>query len=188
MGNLGPVRDDAHRFSPAAPDEQYVYGSCCPGWHAGGDHQTALDRWISFMQSEGIERVCCLMAGRHLDDQEANVAKYEEAFGAENVRHTPVPDRQLVDADRLRTEILPFIEAGVEAGQPVVVHCLSGVCRTGQVLAAWLVYGRGYAPTEAVDTVLEMGRDPTAAVDHGNATRAELFEVFGTLVDRSDDC
>lgn len=186
MGDSGTVHE-IHRFSPAGPDEEYVYGSCCPGWHATGDHRTAVDRWITFMQSEGIERVCCLMAGRHLDDGDANLAQYENAFGPDNVCHAPTPDRRLVDTALLRTEILPFVEAGVDTGEPVVVHGLSGLCRTGQVLVAWLVYGRGYPPTEAVDTVFETGRDPTTAIEHGNATRAELFDVLGTLADHGGD-
>lgn len=187
MGDSGTVQNGTYRFNPAAPGEEHVYGSCSPGWHATSAHQTALDRWITFVRSEGIERVCCLMVGRHLADGRANIARYEDAFGPENVCHTPMPDRQLVDADRLRAEILPFIEAGVEAGEPVVVHGLSGLCRTGQVLAAWLVYGRGYAPTDAVDAVFETGRDPAPAVEDGTATRAELFDVLGGLASHGSD-
>lgn len=175
----------AHRFSPAAPEEEYVYGSCSPGWHSAADHETCLDQWIEFMESQEIERVCCLMAGRHLDADGANLAKYERAFGAGNVLHTPVPDQRLVPVDRLCEEILPFIEGSVEKEQSVVVQGLTGVERTGQVLAAWLIYGRSYDPIAAVDTVIEAGRDPTAAVEAGNATRSELFELLGRLAERS---
>jgi len=185
MGEPDSRGEIAHRFSPAAPEEQYVYGSCSPGWHSAADHETCLDQWIAFMESQGIERVCCLLAGRHLSDNRANLPKYEEAFGTTNVLHAPVPDKQLVGVDYLDGEILPFLEEGVESGRPVVVHGLAGVGRTGQVLAGWLIAGRGYEPTDAVETVREAGRDPTAAIDAGNATRSELFAVLGTLAERA---
>jgi hypothetical protein len=177
----------AYRFSSAAPEEQYVYGACSPGWHSAADQETCLDEWIRFMNSEGIERVCCLQAGCHLDSERANVSAYREAFGRNRVLHTPVPDQHLIDIDTLDDEILPFLAESAAAGEPVVVHSLAGVTRPGQVLAAWLVHGRGYESTEAVDTVIEMGRDPTAAVDAGNATRSELFELLGALGERGHD-
>lgn len=180
MGEPDPS-DDAHRFSPAAPDEPYVYGSCSPGWHSAADQETSVEEWISFVESRGVERVCCLLAGRHLDGAAGALSQYEAAFGPENVLHTPVPERRLVDADALRDRILPFLERSVEAGQPVVVQSLTGVCRTGQVLAAWLIYGRGYGPTAAVDTLAETGRDPTAVVEDGPATRSELFALLRGL-------
>lgn len=179
MAEQGMGRRDAHRFSPAAPDEQYVYGSCSPGWHSAGDHEQCLDQWLSFMRARGIERVCCLLAGRHLES--ANLDRYRAAFGEERVRHTPVAEGGLVDTELLRAEILPFLEASVAANEPVVVHGLSGLSRTGQVLAAWLIYGRGYEPTAAVDAVLETGRDPTTTVEHGSATRADLFELLSDV-------
>ena len=184
MGEPDSRGEIAHRFSPAAPEEQYVYGSCSPGWHSAANHETCLDQWIGFMESQGIERVCCLLAGRHLADERANLDKYETAFGSPNVLHEPVPDEQLVGVEHLDGEILPFVEESVETGRPVVVHGLAGVGRTGQVLAAWLIYSRGYEPSAAVETVREAGRDPTAAVDAGNATRSELFAVLGTLAER----
>jgi protein-tyrosine phosphatase len=181
MGDHGMGQRDAHRFSPAAPDEQYVYGACSPGWHSAGDHEERLEQWIEFMRSAGIERVCCLLAGRHVDEQ---FSEYRAAFGEDNVVHAPIADGDLVDVERLRTEIFPFLEASVQADEPVVVHSLSGLSRTGQVLAAWLIHWHGYDPTDAVDTVLETGRDPTAAVEHGNATRSDLFALLGEIADQ----
>lgn len=181
MGGSELLVGEAHRFGPADPDEDYVYGSCSPGWHSAGEHETVLDEWIQFVQSQGIERVCCLLAGRQLDRDDANVGRYREAFGAEKVRHAPIPDYQLATRETLTEQILPFLEEAVEQDEPVVVHCLSGIGRTGQVLAAWLVAAREYEPEAAVETVREMGRDPTEAVERGNATEEEVFELLGSL-------
>lgn len=171
-------RVDAYRFAAAAPGEEFVYGSSCPGWHSTADRDDAVAEWIDFMQSQGIERVCCLLSGSQLNQTDANTGRYAEAFGAENVEHVPIADHHLADAATLDDDILPFLEESVSAGKPVVVHCLAGIGRTGHVLAAWLVRGRDYDPVDAIETVSEMGRSPGEAVDTGNARRGELHELL----------
>jgi len=171
------VENYAHRFAPAAPDETFVYGACAPGWHSAASHEDALEDWIAFVQDRGIQRVCCLMAGIDRPD-EGNLAHYRDAFGYENVRHVPVADGHLADADVLQTEILPFLDESIERDQRVVVHGLAGIGRTGHVLAAWLVHARGYRPPAAIDAVRETGRDPREAIRRGNATLAELHDTL----------
>jgi protein-tyrosine phosphatase len=171
------VVNHAHRFAPAAPDETFVYGACAPGWHSAASHEAAVEDWITFMQDQGIRRVCSLMAGDDRPD-EGSLARYRDAFGYENVCHAPIADGRLADADVLQTEILPFLDESRDRDQKVVVHCLTGIGRTGQVLAAWLVAHRGYRPPEAIDTVRETGREPREAVRRGNATLAELHDLL----------
>ena len=172
---------NAHRFAPAAPDETFVYGACTPGWHSAAGHAVAIDDWVEFMRAEGIERVCCLLTGSQLDDCGAILDCYAEAFGEANVLHAPVRDHHLVPEDVLVEEILPFLAASRTAEQPVVVHCLAGIGRTGQVLAAWLVYNRDYGPERAIEAVREQGRDPLDAVHVGNATEDELLALLGAV-------
>jgi len=181
MGRSDLLVDNGHRFSPAGPQETYVYGSCAPGWHSACDHETALDEWIQFVQSQDIERICCLLTGRQLDRRDANVGRYREAFGSDNVCHAPIPDSRLVDRKTLDETVLPFLAASVTRESPVVVHCLSGVGRTGQVLAAWLVAAREYDPETAIETVREMGRDPYEIVERGYATEEQLFGLLESL-------
>ena len=181
MSDLRPLVNDAHRFAPAAPDDSLVYGACCPGWHSAAAHETAIDQWLSFMDDQGIERVCCLLPGRQLDSHGANVSRYRDAFGDDAVEHVPIPDLHLADGETLREDILPFLDDAVAAEEPVVVHSLAGIGRTGQVLAAWLVHGRGYHPPEAIDTVRQMGRDPMEPIEEGTATRLELLDVLESL-------
>ncbi len=169
---------DAHRFAPVAPDEEYVYGACCPGWHSTAERGDAVEEWIAFVRDRGIERVCCLLTGGQLDRSGAQIGRYRTAFGDERVLHAPIPDHHLADLETLETAVLPFLEGAVNSQEPVVVHCLAGIGRTGHVLAAWLVHARGYDPVDAIETVEEMGRSPADAVATGNARRGELHELL----------
>jgi len=168
--------DAAHRFAPAAPDEPYVFGACCPGWHSAGTHTDALEDWLSFMECRDIQRVCCLLSGCQLQSSNGNIDAYERVFGTENVRHAPTADHRLIDAVTLREDILPFLDAAVAAEERVVVHCLAGIGRTGQALAAWLVHDRGVDAERAINTVEEMRRFPRDPVRAGNATERELLD------------
>lgn len=172
---------NAHRFAPAAPDDAYVYGACTPGWHSAASHDTAVDDWVEFMQSEGVERVCCLLSGRQLDEFGALLDQYADAFGEPNVEHAPVPDHHLVPEELLTEEILPFLAEGRAAEKPVVVHCLAGLGRTGQVLAAWLVYNRDYGPERAVEAVRNRGREPMDAVQAGTASGEDVISLLGSV-------
>lgn len=181
---MGPTRErtvDAHRFAPAAPEEEYVYGASCPGWHATTEHGDAIEEWISFVQDRGIERVCCLLSGDQLAGTDANTASYRHVFGAERVRHVPIADHHLADRETLADEILPFLRESAAHGEPVVVHCLAGIGRTGHVLAAWLVAEREYDVVDAIETVQEMGRSPAEAIDAGNARHGELYELLDSF-------
>ncbi|WP_181686840.1 protein-tyrosine phosphatase family protein [Halorhabdus salina] len=180
MAELYDERVGPHRFASAGPDEPYVYGASCPGWHSTVAHREAIDEWIGFMRDNDVERVLSLLTGSQLGRMDANVARYREAFGAESVAHVPVRDHYLADRDTLVQEIVPFLEDAVQRQERVVVHCLDGIGRTGHVLAAWLVHGREYTPVQAIETVQEMGRAPTEAVDAGNAKRGELFELLSS--------
>jgi len=173
---------NAHRFAAAAPDEDLVYGACAPGWHTAADHGDALADWTAFMKRKGVSRVCCLVSGCQPDPSGEEVCRYRQAFGRDRVLHAPTPDNQLVDEALLATEVLPFIDDAVDAEERVVVHCLAGISRTGQVLAAWLAYDRDYGPERAIETVEGMGRTPTEAVQSGTATEEQLHDLLSTFV------
>jgi protein-tyrosine phosphatase len=166
------VMTESCQFASAVPDEEYVYGACAPGWdrRAGG----TVEEWISLIQSRGIKRVLCLLSAEQLDRFDNLLAQYRQAFGDDRVAHVPVMDHTLIDKDTLRSEIIPVLTAAVEAEEPIVVHCLAGIGRTGQALAGWLVFQYGYDTTEAISTVISHGRQPDDAVRKGRATREEL--------------
>jgi hypothetical protein len=172
----------AHRFAPAAPDEDFVFGACSPGWHSAAEHEDALADWIAFMNGRGIDRVCSLLSGGGSAVSTGNLDRYTSAFGPDAVLHAPTPDKRLVDETLLAEEVLPFLDAAAADRSRVVVHSLAGIGRTGQVLAAWLAYDRDYTADRALETVTDMGRHPTDPVRAGNATEGSLHELIASFV------
>jgi len=172
---------NAHRFAPAAPDEEFVYGACCPGWHTAADQTDALADWIGFMRARNVDRVCSLLPGAEGDCVDGAFDTYRDVFGVERVCRAPILDQHLVDPGLLDREILPFLDDAVAAEERVVVHCLTGLGRTGQVLAVWLAHDRGYAPDRAIEAVEEMGRRPRDPVRAGNVTERELLDLLAAF-------
>ncbi|QLH79209.1 dual specificity protein phosphatase family protein [Halosimplex rubrum] len=168
---------DAHRLAPAAPDEECVYGACSPGWHSAADRSHALADWIAVARANDIERVCSLLPGDQ-SPGDLETDGYTDVFGQDNVLHAPIPDGRLACPALLKREVLPFLDDAVEADERVVVHCLDGMGRTGQVLAAWLAHDRDYEPEEAIETVEETGRQPREPVREGNASEQELRDLL----------
>ena len=171
------------RFETAAPNEEYVYGACEPGW----DFQAStIDAWIGFMQEKYIDRVCCLLSEGQVADHDDLIERYRKSFGTDQVLHAPVTDHTLIPEATFTDDIIPFLEDSVAADESVVVHCKAGIGRTGQDLAGWLVYAHQYTPKQAVKTVSDRHRTPEDAVRAGNATRSELInrlDDLGTLND-----
>lgn len=168
------------RFAPAAPDEETVYGAASPGWGGTGGSDP-IGAWIRSMQDAGIERVLVLLTDDQLSRFDGLMDRYRDAFGHDRVRHAPIPDHHLAAPETLAADVLPFFRDAEEANEPVVAHCLAGIGRTGQALAAWLVAERGYEPAAAIETVRETGRVPDDAVRSGNAEPGELEALLRTV-------
>jgi hypothetical protein len=69
------------------------------------------------------------------------------------------------------------------------VHCSGGVGRTGHILAAWLVAGRGFTHQEAIATVQKTGRNPYEAIiaaPFKGRNPCKVTEEFAMLLDECD--
>jgi protein-tyrosine phosphatase len=147
-----------YRFAAAHPDEPFVFGAAQPGFTDG-----QVGEWISYMQQQGIQQVCCLLPPEQLSSYTDLLAAYEQAFGSDRLCWAPLQDFQVVDWSALSQIILPFLKTATEKEQKVVVHCAGGIGRTGQGLAAWLVYGRRLSNRAAIAAVMKTGRNPYEA-------------------------
>jgi protein-tyrosine phosphatase len=156
-----------YKFAAASADESFaqrwlcriVFGAARPGYT---DRQVA--QWLEFMLDRDIQRVCCLLSASQLNRYSDLPSMYRQNFGLNRVCWAPIDDFRLVDRQLLLHHILPFLADADRSHEQVVIHCSGGVGRTGQVLAAWLVAGRGYSRKLAIDTVIQTGRNPYEAV------------------------
>lgn len=146
-----------YKFAPASPQESIVFGSARPD-------SRQVQAWIEFMQSQEIKRICCLLSASQLVKYANLLETYQQVFGTAEICWTPIEDFCLVSLEVLLSQILPFLMAADQNQEKVVVHCSGGIGRTGQILAAWLVAGRGFSPQAAIEAVKQTGRNPYEAV------------------------
>ena len=83
---------------------------------------------------------------------------------------------------------VPFLAAADQLGEKVVVHCSGGIGRTGQVLAAWLVSGRGLSNSAAIAATRRTGRNPYEAAIAALVKGRNPWKVVGELNALLDDC
>ncbi|MGL5064495.1 MAG: protein-tyrosine phosphatase family protein [Microcoleus sp.] len=172
-----------YKFAAASENELIVFGAAKPGYRT-----REIAEWIDFMQRQNIDRVCCLLPEIQLRRYSDLVGTYQKIFGRDRVCWAPIADFEIADRATLIEEILPFLALANSARERVVVHCGGGIGRTGQVLAAWLVSGRGFSNREAIAAVKKTGRNPyeaaIAAVFKGR-NPWKVAEEFHALL---DDC
>lgn len=147
-----------YKFAPASKREQTVFGAARPSF----SDQNVAD-WIEFMKRQRIQRICCLLPESQLAPYSNLIATYQQEFEPSHVCWSPITDFQLCDRVALTQVILPFLSKADQSSERVVVHCSGGVGCTGQVLAAWLIYGRGFSKQEAIAAVKKSGRNPYEA-------------------------
>jgi protein-tyrosine phosphatase len=172
-----------HNFNPAANNEPTVFGCAAPGfpYRAGG----GVQGWLQMIQRFGVKRVVCLLSEDQVLDYRDLLLHYRDTFGPRNVLWAPLPDHQIAPLPPLRDTILPFLAEADAAKERVVVHCLAGLGRTGQVLAAWLIHARGYSIPDALASVRSLGREPDEALRHGNAVEGDLEQLLQAIADAS---
>jgi protein-tyrosine phosphatase len=172
-----------YKFSAASENELIVFGSARPGYS-----NEKVNEWIEFMQSQEIERVCCLLPESQLARYSNLLDVYRQAFGVDQVCWAPIEDFYFADPDLLIHQILPFLATANQKNEKVVVHCSGGVGRTGHVLAAWLVAGRGLSNKAAIAAVKQTGRNPHEAIVAAPVKGRNPWKVVAELDLLLDEC
>jgi protein-tyrosine phosphatase len=170
-----------YKFAAAREQENVIFGSAKPR-HS----EAAVDQWVAFMQNQGIQRVCCLLSSSQVADYSDLLMIYRQKF--RKVCWAPIEDFQLVNRDTLIQQILPFLAEAELCQEKTVVHCSGGVGRTGQILAAWLVYKWRLSNREAIAAVKRTGRNPYEAAFLAPFRGKSPWKVILELNLLLDDC
>ncbi|MCY7383667.1 MAG: dual specificity protein phosphatase family protein [Microcoleus sp. CAN_BIN18] len=172
-----------HKFAAASEDELIVFGAAKPGYR-----DAEIARWVEFMQGNNIKQVCCLLPESQLIRYRDLLGTYRNIFGCKRVCWAPIADFELGKGDILVDRILPFLASASRSGDRVVVHCSGGIGRTGHVLAAWLVSGRGFSNQKAIAAVKKTGRNPYEAVFAALFKGRNPWKVAAEFDTLLDDC
>ena len=172
-----------YKFASASENEPIVFGSARSGY---GHEQ--VTEWIEFMQNQDIQRVCCLLPESQLTRYSNLLDLYRQTFGLDQVCWASIEDFHFADPEILIHQILPFLAIANQSHEKVVVHCSGGVGRTGHVLAAWLVAGRGLSHKAAIAAVEQTGKNPYEAVIAAPFKGRSPWKVAAELDRLLDEC
>ena len=172
-----------YKFAPASEHEPIVFGSARPGYS-----NEQVNEWIEFMQNQDIQGVCCLLPESQLRRYSNLLDVYRQTFGLDQVCWTPIEDFHFADPGILIHQIFPFLVLANQRQEKVVVHCSGGIGRTGHVLAAWLVAGRGLSNQDAIAAVKHTGRNPYEAVIAAPFKGRNPWKVAAELNTLLDEC
>ena len=168
-------------FGPSSREDEIVFGAQRPGFPGIFVQKQVVDEWMAYVKKQGIARVVCLLSEEELAFYPTLsgglLGLYAETFGPDNVLWAPTPDRRLCSGEAMK-HICYFLRAGMLNGQKAVVHCSAGQGRTGQVLAAWLIYNYSISERKAISAVEALQRSPREPVFHRTATEAALLEML----------
>lgn len=172
-----------YKFASASENETTVFGSSRPGYR-----NEQVNAWIEFMQNQSIKRVCCLLPESQLTRYSNLLDVYQQTFGLGEVCWAPIKDFYCATPDMLIHQILPFLTAADQNNEKIVVHCSGGIGRTGHVLAAWLVAGRGLSNKAAIAAVQQTGRNPYEAIIAAPFIGRSPWKVAAELKLLLDEC
>jgi protein-tyrosine phosphatase len=172
-----------YKFAAASENELIVFGSARPGYS-----NKKIGEWIEFMQKQSIQRVCCLLSEAQLNRYSDLLGFYQQAFGLDQICWAPIEDFKFADTEILVRQILPFLAIANQQNEAVVVHCSGGVGRTGHVLAAWLIAGRGLSRKSAIAAIKQTGRNPYEAIIAAPFKGRNPWRVAAELDMLLDEC
>jgi len=109
-----------------------------------------LEDEVANWRRSGIDTVLSLLeAHEELDLDLAGEAAAARAEGM-NFISFPIVDRQVPESERAFVKMLETVEAELNSGRNLLLHCRQGIGRTGLV-AASLFLAKGFSPENAIE-------------------------------------
>jgi hypothetical protein len=168
-------------YKPLSESYWVEPGRVLAGEHPGHWDETLVRRRLVGLLDAGINAFIDLSApGDPVRPYLAQLEKVCRDRGVivDHISH-PLPDGLLPDDPGEIVAVLRSIQAAVEEGGRVYVHCSDGVGRTGMIVGCWLVE-RGFDPEDALDELARryaaMNKAKTHRVTPSTLEQAEWVE------------
>ena len=150
----------SHTRLPFERSYWVVPGSLLAGAYPGAPDREEELRKLQSLINVGVTMIVNLMEpnergtqGRPLRQYGYSISELARACGVDiPVLQHPIRDVGITTVDHMR-RILDDIDAGIERGKVVYVHCLGGRGRTGTVIGCWLVRHGLASPDNAVEEI-----------------------------------
>jgi protein-tyrosine phosphatase len=142
----GPLRIDRLDRRHTGPGRLGI--TICPGRR---DLGRSLDQDLATLEDQGVSHVVCLVPEEEL--ARYGVPELLAAYAAAGIElyHLPIVDQKRCSNQDMQSAV-DWIEARLQAGAEVLVHCIGGLGRSGMVAGCFLK-SRGATSEEAIREV-----------------------------------
>jgi len=165
---------------PMANSYWVVPGRFAAGEYPGHPNPQVAAARLRTLLGAGIDHFIDLTTERDWLEPYAEMAVQEGRRLGMNVAHErhPILDMRVPRSPRVASGVLDAIDAALDDGKSVYLHCWGGVGRTGTMVGCWLVR-QGRTGDEALAQVAEwwQGVDKAYRLPHSPQTREQCEYV-----------